>query len=67
MVRERCVCGAEFESDNKQATRLLREWRSTHRCVLTAPGLPSGAESSTDLVESYRDPELHIGFRPDVE
>ena len=67
MVRERCVCGAEFESDNKQQTRLLREWRATHRCQLVPPGLPSGAESKADVASPWTDGEMRIGFQPDEE
>lgn len=67
MVREVCSCGAEFESDESNAVRLLREWRRKHRCV-NVPG-------STIVVDSARVseapdfvvPELHIGFRADPD
>lgn len=34
-VRERCSCSAEFESDEPEAVKLLKEWRSKHRCIVT--------------------------------
>jgi len=67
MVRERCVCGAEFESNLKESVRLLKEWRRVHKCVIAPAGERSDALSSVDIVADSRMPELHIGFRPDAE
>lgn len=36
MIRERCSCGAEFETDEKSATRLVRDWRANHFHEITA-------------------------------
>jgi hypothetical protein len=33
VLRERCSCGAEFETDEKEALKLVREWRRKHVCV----------------------------------
>ena len=66
MFRERCSCGAEFETDEDKAIRLLREWRRKHKCnppATSRPDLTSTLETTTSFVE----PELHIGFRPDAE
>jgi hypothetical protein len=67
MVRERCVCGAEFESNLKEAVRLLKEWRRVHKCVIVPASDRVEALASVDIVPESRTPELHIGFRPDVE
>jgi len=65
MIREVCSCGAEFETDQSNAVRLLREWRDVHRHELqesTAQG--SMLDARLDLSADPRLPELHIGFRP---
>lgn len=65
MVRERCGCGAEFESDQKNAMRLIREWRQVHVCVFVPGQHPAGdATAQVELGLDGREPELHIGFRP---
>ena len=35
MIRERCSCGAEFETDEKSATRLVRDCRANHLHEIT--------------------------------
>lgn len=64
MVRERCSCGAEFESDSKQAMRLVREWRATHTCQPTLTDLGTRTTQTDTTPADNRTPELHIGFRP---
>jgi hypothetical protein len=65
MVRERCACGAEFESDQSNAMKLIKEWRQEHLCVYLPGGHPAGnATAQVELSLDYREPELHIGFRP---
>ena len=61
MIREVCSCGAEFESDEKQAVRLLREWRAVHKCVE-----PQGNQIVVDSATIERS-EPSIGFRYDPE
>lgn len=31
MIREVCSCGAEFETDDRDAVALVRSWRKTHK------------------------------------
>lgn len=65
-VRERCGCGAEFESDQPNCVRLWREWRLDHSCVPTAEEYKDagGSFAVLETVTDNRRPELHIGFRP---
>jgi hypothetical protein len=69
MVRERCSCGAEFETDEKSALQLLKSWRAIHRHELsesaTFVNVGSQVEQAIQAIE--REPELQIGFRPDGE
>lgn len=32
-VRERCSCGAKFETDEPNPMKLVREWRKEHTCL----------------------------------
>jgi len=31
MIREVCSCGAEFETDDRDAVELVKTWRKTHK------------------------------------
>jgi uncharacterized protein YprB with RNaseH-like and TPR domain len=31
MIREVCACGAEFETDDRDAVDLVKNWRRTHK------------------------------------
>jgi hypothetical protein len=31
MIRETCSCGAEFETDERDAIILVKNWRKTHK------------------------------------
>ena len=31
MIRETCSCGAEFETDDRDAIILVKSWRKTHK------------------------------------
>ena len=33
MIRERCSCGARFETDQLDSLKLVREWRKKHSCI----------------------------------
>ena len=68
MIRELCSCGAEFETDQSNAVRLLREWRATHRHELAEPSAQgSTLDARLDFAPETRLPELHIGFRPESD
>ena len=65
MIRERCSCGAEFETDEQDAPELLADWRELHHHDMPASELP-GHTSGFALIEQAPDytlPEMHIGFR----
>jgi hypothetical protein len=67
MIRERCSCGAEFETDEKSALQLLKSWRATHRHEIsdsaTFVNTNSQVEQATQVI--MKEPELQIGFRPE--
>lgn len=31
MIRETCSCGAEFETDDRDAIQLVKSWRRSHK------------------------------------
>lgn len=65
MIRERCSCGAEFESDEESAALLVRAWRRKHRHEF-APGEVVVTDSArSEVAPDNVLPELHIGFRAD--
>jgi hypothetical protein len=66
MFRERCGCGAEFETDDDKGLRLLREWRRKHKCIQQQTG-NADLQTTSETVNDGRQPELHIGFRPEWE
>ena len=64
-VRERCSCGAEFESDEPSAMRQVREWRRDHKHEFAEPDMISSSiDAQVETALDNRTPELHIGFRP---
>jgi hypothetical protein len=67
MIRERCSCGAEFETDEKSALQLLKSWRATHRHETTEPANFVNSSSQVEQASQaiIREPELQIGFRPE--
>jgi hypothetical protein len=67
MIRERCSCGAEFETDQSNALNLIRAWRKEHTCPPQQMDRPN-LSSTTELTPTdNRNPELHLGFRPDPD
>jgi hypothetical protein len=67
MVRERCSCGAEFETDEKSALQLLKSWRATHLHQVSENATFVNVSSQIEQSNLVRDPELQIGFRPEEE
>lgn len=61
MIRERCSCGAKFESDSREAIKLWREWRRKHTC----PDLTDITDNSDRTSAANTQTEtLPIGFAP---
>lgn len=64
MIRERCTCGAEFETDEEDPLEIWATWRELHRCVeQPSEGSVLGGTAQVEQAPDYTIPELHIGFR----
>jgi len=46
MIREVCSCGAEFETDDRDAVQLVKTWRRTHKHA-DKPSKADSRDSST--------------------
>jgi len=46
MIREVCSCGAEFETDDRDAVELVKTWRRTHKHT-DKPSKADSRDSST--------------------
>jgi len=57
MIREVCSCGAEFETDDRDAVILVKNWRKTHK----HSEKPLEAPSSVFQVVS--DTQVALGFQ----
>lgn len=64
MIRERCSCGAEFETDEKQALRLLNTWRLNHRHEL-GPTRDIETAANIETANNDQTPRTSIGFTTD--
>jgi hypothetical protein len=67
MIRERCSCGSEIETDDEDAYALILEWREQHKCRPTFDNSPTTGFAQVETAPDFRFPELHIGFRSDPE
>lgn len=67
-ISETCSCGASFSAERNDELKLLNAWRTSHKCMTHDNGsLAIVDNSSTQLADDFRIPELHIGFRPSEE
>jgi hypothetical protein len=57
MIREVCSCGSEFETDDREAIELVKNWRRTHK----HSDKPSKADSRDSSVLS--DNQVALGFK----
>lgn len=57
MIREVCSCGAEFETDDRDAIQLVKSWRRTHK----HSEKPSNAPTSDGSILS--DTQVSLGFQ----
>jgi len=57
MIRETCSCGAEFETDDREAIELVKTWRRTHK----HSDKPSKADSRDSSTLS--DNQVALGFQ----
>jgi hypothetical protein len=57
MIREACSCGAEFETDDRDAIALVKNWRRTHKHSeksSEAPRQDTSALSNTDIALGFQ-------------
>jgi len=57
MIREVCACGAEFETDDRDAIALVKSWRRTHK----HSEKPSNGPTSDATISS--DTQVSLGFQ----
>lgn len=57
MIRETCSCGAEFETDDREAIELIKSWRRTHKHA----DKPSKTDSKDSSILS--DNQVALGFQ----
>jgi len=57
MIRETCSCGAEFETDDREAITLIKSWRKTHK----HSDKPSATTTSDTSILS--DTQVALGFQ----
>jgi len=57
MIREVCSCGAEFETDDRDAVQLVKTWRRTHKHTdkpSKADSRDSSALTNTDVALGFQ-------------
>ena len=57
MIREVCSCGAEFETDDRDAVELVKTWRKTHKHAdkpFKADSRDSSALTNTDVALGFQ-------------
>ena len=57
MIREVCSCGAEFETDDRDAIALVKSWRRTHKHT-EKPSTPD-----TTVMQVQSDNTVALGFQ----
>ena len=57
MIREVCACGAEFETDDRDAIQLVKSWRRTHKHSNKPQESPTSGGSITS------DSQVALGFQ----
>ena len=57
MIRETCSCGAEFETDDREAIALVKSWRKTHKHT---EKLPTPEQGHGSILSNA---EVALGFQ----
>ena len=57
MIREVCSCGAEFETDDREAIVLVKNWRRSHKHT-EKPHTPD-----TSVIQIQGDNQVALGFQ----
>lgn len=63
MIREKCSCGAEIETDEENPLKILRAWRKNHVCKANGELIYSSGFATVESAPDYTKPEMHLGFR----
>jgi hypothetical protein len=54
MIREVCSCGAEFETDDRDAIELMKSWRRTHKHEIRSEQRDVTALTNTDIALGFK-------------
>jgi hypothetical protein len=54
MIREVCSCGAEFETDDREAIELIKSWRRTHKHEIRSEQRDTTALTNTDIALGFK-------------
>lgn len=54
MIREVCSCGAEFETDDRDAIDLTKNWRKTHKHDIKPDQRDVTALTNTDIALGFK-------------
>ena len=54
MIREVCSCGAEFETDDRDAVDLVKSWRKTHKHDIKPEQRDTTAFTNTDIALGFK-------------
>lgn len=68
MIREVCSCGAEFETDDRDAVDLVKNWRRTHKHSdkqVTQESKDSVVLSNTDVALGFQ--AIYDPMKEDLE
>lgn len=57
MIREVCSCGAEFETDDRDAITLVKSWRRTHKHS------EKPLQGDTGVIQVQSDNQVALGFQ----
>lgn len=63
MIRERCSCGAEIETDDNDSLRIVVKWRKGHKCLPQVDDRVTSGFAQVEIAPDYTVPDLHLGFR----
>ena len=57
MIREVCSCGAEFETDDREAITLVKNWRRSHKHT------EKPQQGDTAIMQVQGDNQVALGFQ----
>jgi hypothetical protein len=54
MIREVCSCGAEIETDDRDAIDLVKSWRRTHKHDMKPDQRDTELKTNTDIALGFK-------------